>query len=54
MEATTYSRIHILKHTWDIPQDGPHVGHQTRPFKFKMTEIIEYVVSPQWSDIRSQ
>ena len=43
-EAATYSRIHILlKHTF--PRMDHYVGHQTRPFKFKRTEIIQSMLS---------
>lgn len=30
----------LLKYTWDIPQDKPHVGRRTSLNKYKRIEII--------------
>ena len=35
----------LLKCTWDILQDGSHLGHKSSLSKFKKTEIISSIFS---------
>ena len=38
-------RIHLLKCTWNILQDRPHLGSQIKPCKLKKIEIISGIFS---------
>lgn len=41
LQNTTNHRMYtLLKYTWDIPQDKPHVGRRTSLNKYKRIEII--------------